>query len=116
MIPAGVKSKWRRIIASSARFGIFAEPKVSTMIETGSATPIAYATRTCARCANPAATTFFAPWRRSEEHTSELQSQSKLVCRLLLEKKNRTWQWPQRPGLEENLSSVFLRLLSDLKF
>src|SRR2546430_6720261 len=27
-----------------------------------------------------------APWR-SEEHTSELQSQSNLVCRLLLEKK-----------------------------
>src|SRR5688572_31118829 len=26
---------------------------------------------------------------RSEEHTSELQSQSKLVCRLLLEKKNK---------------------------
>src|SRR5437588_7759807 len=29
-------------------------------------------------------------WRhRSEEHTSELQSHSDLVCRLLLEKKNR---------------------------
>src|SRR2546430_5899802 len=27
---------------------------------------------------------------RSEEHTSELQSQSNLVCRLLLEKKNAT--------------------------
>src|SRR2546427_4033566 len=27
---------------------------------------------------------------RSEEHTSELQSQSNLVCRLLLEKKNMT--------------------------
>src|SRR2546430_13270119 len=27
---------------------------------------------------------------RSEEHTSELQSQSNLVCRLLLEKKKRT--------------------------
>src|SRR5688572_33405130 len=27
---------------------------------------------------------------RSEEHTSELQSQSKLVCRLLLEKKKRS--------------------------
>src|SRR2546430_13355156 len=27
-------------------------------------------------------------WWRSEEHTSELQSQSNLVCRLLLEKKN----------------------------
>src|SRR2546430_5439327 len=26
-------------------------------------------------------------WNRSEEHTSELQSQSNLVCRLLLEKK-----------------------------
>src|SRR5688572_32969921 len=30
-----------------------------------------------------------APTRRSEEHTSELQSQSNLVCRLLLEKKNK---------------------------
>src|SRR5688572_1563679 len=29
------------------------------------------------------------PGLRSEEHTSELQSQSNLVCRLLLEKKNR---------------------------
>src|SRR5437588_10275036 len=28
--------------------------------------------------------------RRSEEHTSELQSHSDLVCRLLLEKKNQT--------------------------
>src|SRR2546427_1830557 len=28
------------------------------------------------------------PHPRSEEHTSELQSQSNLVCRLLLEKKN----------------------------
>src|SRR5689334_24327660 len=37
--------------------------------------------------------------RRSEEHTSELQSQFHLVCRLLLEKKNRsatasTWGAP----------------------
>src|SRR5688572_32150467 len=28
---------------------------------------------------------------RSEEHTSELQSQSNLVCRLLLEKKNKEY-------------------------
>src|SRR5688572_32677672 len=34
---------------------------------------------------------------RSEEHTSELQSQSKLVCRLLREKKNST-QHGQRAG------------------
>src|SRR5688572_2341462 len=33
----------------------------------------------------------FKKWnpKRSEEHTSELQSQSNLVCRLLLEKKNK---------------------------
>src|SRR2546427_7733923 len=31
---------------------------------------------------------------RSEEHTSELQSQSNLVCRLLLEKKNTLTQRP----------------------
>src|SRR2546430_12560300 len=40
-------------------------------------------------------TTFFTFWpatnfcTRSEEHTSELQSQSNLVCRLLLEKKKK---------------------------
>src|SRR5438132_3004017 len=31
----------------------------------------------------------FRPLQRSEEHTSELQSHSDLVCRLLLEKKKR---------------------------
>src|SRR5438132_9268619 len=31
-----------------------------------------------------------ARYRRSEEHTSELQSHSDLVCRLLLEKKKKT--------------------------
>src|SRR6266478_9581009 len=31
---------------------------------------------------------------RSEEHTSELQSQSNLVCRLLLEKKKKTTHNP----------------------
>src|SRR5258705_1027557 len=35
---------------------------------------------------------------RSEEHTSELQSLRHLVCRLLLEKKNRTRR-TQRPRL-----------------
>src|SRR5690606_42097916 len=28
-------------------------------------------------------------WNRSEEHTSELQSRENLVCRLMLEKKNK---------------------------
>src|SRR2546430_12990644 len=34
---------------------------------------------------------------RSEEHTSELQSQSNLVCRLLLEKKKKQDTTPRRP-------------------
>src|SRR5438309_4675396 len=33
--------------------------------------------------------------RRSEEHTSELQSQFQFVCRLLLEKKNTSTRWTQ---------------------
>src|SRR2546422_4986388 len=43
--------------------------------------------------ASPSATT------RSEEHTSELQSRLHLVCRLLLEKKNRR---PARSGSRSN--------------
>src|SRR2546430_8292928 len=42
------------------------------------------------RCAPPPTSTaadVFRSTSRSEEHTSELQSQSNLVCRLLLEKK-----------------------------
>src|SRR5437588_6428291 len=44
----------------------------------------------CMTVAKVAATYFVGPcnaWKRSEEHTSELQSHSDLVCRLLLEKK-----------------------------
>src|SRR2546430_6644859 len=37
-------------------------------------------------------TRFAAEQSRSEEHTSELQSQSNLVCRLLLEKKNNSYK------------------------
>src|SRR2546427_6955185 len=36
---------------------------------------------------------------RSEEHTSELQSQSNLVCRLLLEKKKRRITKPRRTSI-----------------
>src|SRR2546427_5338039 len=35
---------------------------------------------------------------RSEEHTSELQSQSNLVCRLLLEKKKKRRRAPDAPA------------------
>src|SRR2546430_13551148 len=37
-----------------------------------------------------AASSTRSPYSRSEEHTSELQSQSNLVCRLLLEKKKKS--------------------------
>src|SRR2546430_11375226 len=44
--------------------------------------------------------------KRSEEHTSELQSQSNLVCRLLLEKKHR----PARQG--DRAKTLELRCIS----
>src|SRR5438132_10149806 len=40
----------------------------------------------------------FLPETRSEEHTSELQSHSDIVCRLLLEKKNFLPAEDQTPG------------------
>src|SRR2546430_5490105 len=44
---------------------------------------------------------------RSEEHTSELQSQSNLVCRLLLEKKKKTlYTLTLSPALITNLFSL----------
>src|SRR5688572_32092164 len=46
-------------------------------------------------------------WPRSEEHTSELQSQSNLVCRLLLEKKKpRTTRLAQRPAMNRDASTM----------
>src|SRR2546430_12488891 len=40
---------------------------------------------------NPRSSSSTSPTPRSEEHTSELQSQSNLVCRLLLEKKKKNF-------------------------
>src|SRR5688572_32094038 len=58
-------------------------------------------------------------WKRSEEHTSELQSQSNLVCRLLLEKKNITkYILSGIPSRDYYLSSSFLcvGLVTDLLY
>src|SRR2546430_12351469 len=44
------------------------------------------------------------PHLRSEEHTSELQSQSNLVCRLLLEKKKKKVTLYPRTPLQPDLS------------
>src|SRR2546428_9163648 len=44
--------------------------------------------------------------QRSEEHTSELQSRSDLVCRLLLEKKNTNMSDPTQPLLRLTMRST----------
>src|SRR5688572_30966088 len=44
--------------------------------------------------------------RRSEEHTSELQSQSNLVCRLLLEKKKKEGKQEPFPEEEHDLTEA----------
>src|SRR2546430_13238060 len=52
---------------------------------------------------------------RSEEHTSELQSQSNLVCRLLLEKKkkNKHRKHTEHTRGRANIRSTFPRASSD---
>src|SRR2546430_12219041 len=52
--------------------------------------------------------------RRSEEHTSELQSQSNLVCRLLLEKKHRTVSELVETGTDVDIYR-HMKLKSDLR-
>src|SRR2546427_3691032 len=55
----------------------------------------------CARICPHSCSFFMRQCFRSEEHTSELQSQSNLVCRLLLEKKkNETEKYAQRSSTE----------------
>src|SRR5438445_9237884 len=54
--------------------------------------PIPIARDNTAASANPG---FFTKERRSEEHTSELQSRQYLVCRLLLEKKKKSRSYAQ---------------------
>src|SRR2546430_9145989 len=48
--------------------------------------------------------------QRSEEHTSELQSQSNLVCRLLLEKKKTDANITRTPTQARAIYSCMLRL------
>src|SRR3712207_5714669 len=48
--------------------------------------------------------------RRSEEHTSELQSRQYLVCRLLLEKKNNSSRSLSQDG-RDRITHVFLLMI-----
>src|SRR2546427_6858681 len=62
-------------------------------------------------CASWSSSLLLLRWMvRSEEHTSELQSQSNLVCRLLLEKKKKT-KVRRRPHTMIHISLLDARLL-----
>src|SRR2546427_8039997 len=52
---------------------------------------------------------------RSEEHTSELQSQSNLVCRLLLEKKKKNMIAEDQPSELQSQSNLVCLLLLEKK-
>src|SRR2546430_4295476 len=54
------------------------------------------------------------PGERSEEHTSELQSQSNLVCRLLLEKKKHITPAGHRVDADALLAQLACRVLLPL--
>src|SRR2546430_9623295 len=49
---------------------------------------------------------------RSEEHTSELQSQSNLVCRLLLEKKKKAKTALERPLITHARASCWMSVVT----
>src|SRR3989475_7768477 len=71
-------------LSPAARLGVYRNHVFSTLTDALEATyPVV------CRLVDPR---FFAYAVRSEEHTSELQSQSNLVCRLLLEKKKHNKQ------------------------
>src|SRR2546430_8123202 len=83
ILPSRIMKSWLRVGASSGFWIALSQPlwKAETMKRSLShhASPPAH------RCSWD----YWHGWfNRSEEHTSELQSQSNLVCRLLLEKKN----------------------------
>src|SRR5438034_6782218 len=55
---------------------------------------------------NPSSADYLVLWERSEEHTSELQSHSDLVCRLLLEKKKENIKKYQRAHKNRDATRV----------
>src|SRR2546427_4547251 len=71
------KASQTMLIRSGSRYGSGRNRTPLTTLKTASVAP------------RPSPSVITAAPARSEEHTSELQSQSNLVCRLLLEKKKR---------------------------
>src|SRR2546427_7878076 len=84
-------TEWTRITAATPTFKEFVRPDVATSTRAESSEHVNMkAKRPRRQPAGGSQTSGRAGDRiRSEEHTSELQSQSNLVCRLLLEKKKK---------------------------
>ena len=61
-MPAGLKSKFSRMISTNFSLLNFPVPNVSTIIDVGCATPIAYDNWISHLSARPAATMFFATY------------------------------------------------------
>src|SRR5206468_4539028 len=83
-----LKSQVKEIVAFAKKFGISVYPTVVNMpghMETALSTHPEFQLRDKYGKRSPSRLDVT---NRSEEHTSELQSRSDLVCRLLLEKKN----------------------------
>src|SRR5438132_2732218 len=70
---------------------LFRSPDKDVVLRNMGGTPERYA---ALKSGTIAASMLSAPASRSEEHTSELQSHSDLVCRLLLEKKKKKIEMP----------------------
>src|SRR5215204_7231474 len=76
---------WTRFVLSAAT-ATAQEPEPEARVSPAPRSQILILT-SCLPRANPNSTFVISGKMRSEEHTSELQSHSDLVCRLLLEKK-----------------------------
>src|SRR5438309_8866770 len=88
VIPARRRRRSRKKFLTSQNIGSrirnrFRKKRECTVLSGTCATPIR------APCTRSLRTIIRSPRSRSEEHTSELQSQFHLVCRLLLEKKKK---------------------------
>src|SRR2546427_12577205 len=83
---AHTRSRWRGPIGAVVALPLVLPPTVIgfyLLVTMGPNGPVGQLTQALGLSTLP----FTFPGLRSEEHTSELQSQSNLVCRLLLEKK-----------------------------
>src|SRR6266480_7567990 len=97
------------VSSCSSTFFFFFNDTATTEIYTLSlhdALPIWPPATACPARSPPTSRSWRMGWSRSEEHTSELQSPVHLVCRLLLEKKNK---------LRANIGSPILRMSNGTK-